>query len=447
VTRTTDARTIAIEVLERVDDGAWSNLVLPTTLRRSALDDRDRAFATDLVYGTLRLRRQCDHLLGLASNRPVARLDRPVRAALRLGVYQLVAGVAPHAAVSATVDAVGRRSPRARGFVNAVLRKAQTLGPPWPWPAGDATRDLAVRLSYPDWIVERLTTDLGAADAAAALATMNEPAAVTLRPNPRRTTVDALREDLEASGVAIETGSLVPDALVARGTGDPAALPAVRDGRATPQDETSQAVVGIVDPALGARVLDLAAGPGGKATALAERAGEDGVVVAFDVSPARVGLVARAARRLGVDGIVQSVAGDAFALPLAPTRAFGSVLVDAPCSGLGVLRRRAEARWRIEPDAVGELAALQRRLLAAGAACTEPGGVLVYSVCTLTRAETIAVDEWAAAELPEFVAEPIGPGWRPWGRGGLVLPHDHGTDGMFVLRLRRVLAGGMSPPP
>jgi 16S rRNA (cytosine967-C5)-methyltransferase len=189
-------------------------------------------------------------------------------------------------------------------------------------------------------------------------------------------------------------------------------------------------------------VFDTCAAPGGKATAAAERVGDAGLVVAADVHAGRLGLVRRAADRLGLT-TVQTIVADGRALPVR-TGGCDRVLVDAPCSGLGVFRRRPEARWRIRPEAVGELAGLQRALLRDAARALRPGGVLVYSVCTLTCDETVAVDEWAATELPELAALPplSGEPWRRWGRGALLLPHVAGTDGMFLLRLQRAPHSG-----
>lgn len=432
----TSARGVALDVLVRVEAGAYSNILLPSRLRETHLAARDRGHATDLVYGTLRRQRALDHLLDLALDRPIGELDPPVRAALRLGVYQLVEGVPAHAAVGETVGAIAAVQPRAKGFVNAVLRGVAALGPPWPWPEGDGVPALGVRWSLPDWIVERLITDLGRADALATLESVNTPAALTLRANPLRTTVDALAAELVASGASAEPSGLVPGALVVRGAGDPSRISAVARGRATPQDAGSQAVVAVVAAGPGERVLEVAAAPGGKATGLAEGMRDDGIVVAVDVQPARLGLVARAAARLELR-CVAPLAADGRALPLRAA-SFDRVLVDAPCSGLGVLRRRPEARWRIGEHAVTELAVLQRELLAAAAPMVRPGGRLVYSVCTLSAAETIEVDRWAAGALAGFEAEPPpGPPWRPCGRGALLLPQIAGTDGMYVLVLRK----------
>lgn len=425
------ARIVALDALVRIDDGAYAHVVVPAMLGQSSLDDRDRAFATDLVYGTVRAQRRLDDLLARVLKRPLRRLDAPVRAALRLGAYQLLHDVPPHAAVASTVDAVGARSPRARGFVNANLRALTRLPRPFPEPASEA-----VAWSYPDWLVDRLRAELGTEAARAALLAMNEPAAVTLRPDPRQVTVDALAAELRDAGADVEPGALVPDALVVRGIGDPARVPAVRDGRATPQDQGSQAVVVALAPAPGERVADLAAAPGGKATAIAERVGPAGTVVALDVDAGRVRMIDGARHRIGLPQLFPLV-GDARTPPLL-AGVFDRVLLDAPCSGIGVLRRRPDARWRLQPEAIDELATLQRDLLAAAAPLVRPGGVLVYSVCTLTTEETIGVDDWAAAHLDGFtaVAPPAAP-WRLHGRGALLLPQDAGTDGMFVLMLQR----------
>ena len=237
----------------------------------------------------------------------------------------------------------------------------------------------------------------------------------------------------------VDRGALVPDALIVGGIGDPAALPVVAEGRATPQDQGSQAVVNVLDPQPGDRVLDVAAAPGGKATAAAERVGiggGDGRVCAMDLHPGRLGLVAQAVARLHLDN-VDCVVADGRHLPVR-AGAFDRVLVDAPCSGLGVLRRRPEARWRITKEAVEPLAELQRSLFEAASHAVAPGGLLVYAVCTLTRAETIEVAEWAVANLTDFtVARLPGEPWTERGPGAILLPHRAGTDGMFVLPLRR----------
>ncbi len=369
------ARYVAARVLRRVDgEGAYANLVLGHELAREpTLSARDRAFVTELVYGTVRMRRACDHLVDRFVSRAV---DADVRTLLRLGAYQLHwTSVPPHAAVSETVALAPRA---ARGFVNAVLRRVADGNGAVEWP------DDATRLSYPDWIVERFVADLGRDDALAALAQMNVAPTVHER----------------ADGYV--------------------------------QDEASQWVAALVEARAGLRVADVCAAPGGKATALAETGAS---VFAADVRAARARVVVANATRL--EQRVPVVVADGRA-PAWRAGQFDRVLLDAPCSGLGALRRRPDARWRITADAVDRLAALQRALVDAAIDLVAPGGVLVYSVCTVTAAESLAIDDHLASAHPAL--QPLGaPGapWRPWGRGALVLPHDAGTDGMFVLRVRR----------
>jgi 16S rRNA (cytosine967-C5)-methyltransferase len=302
-----------------------------------------------------------------------------------------------------------------------------------------------VRTSHPDWIVEMFVREFGPTDALATLTLDDAAAPVTLRVNRLRATPDDVESELRAAGIRVERGSLVADALVVHEPGDIGALPAVRDGRATPQDQASQAIVAALDPRPDERILDVASAPGGKATAAAERMDGSGVIVAADLHPGRVRAMGRATRRLGLDAAIVPLLADGRRLPLADA-AFDRVLLDAPCSGLGVLRRRPDARWRVQTTDVDDLAALQRELLGAAARATTPGGRLVYAVCTLSRAETIGVDDWAREHLREFRSlEPPSAPWRAHGRGALLLPSDAGTDGMFVLVLQRERDGYPSP--
>jgi 16S rRNA (cytosine967-C5)-methyltransferase len=361
-----NARAVALGAITRVEhEGAYANLALRGILRDSALSERDRHFVTELVYGTVRMRRACDHLVDRFLLRPV---HDDVRTVLRLGAYQLhFLDTPPHAAVGETVELAPKR---ARGLVNAVLRKVATTPVDWP--------DDATRLSYPDWIVERLLEDLGPVDAMGALVQMNAPAAATVR----------------ADGYV--------------------------------QDAASQWVAELVDASDGRRVLDVCAAPGGKATAMASGGA---CVVAADVRPARVAMIV-------ANGLDRVVVADGRRPPFR-SRSFDRVLVDAPCSGLGALRRRPDARWRIAAESVERLAMLQRELVDRAVELVAPGGVLVYSACTLTAAESLGVDEHLAWRHPELTPiEPPSEPWRPWGRGALLLPQAAGTDGMTILRLR-----------
>ena len=361
------ARQLALDALDRIErDGAYANLVLPELLGRTALDARDRHFATELVYGSTRMRRACDYLVDRFLTRD---LDVRVRNALRLGAYQLqFLGMPPHAAVGETVEVTPKP---ARGLVNAVLRRVSEAEVTWP--------DEPTRLSYPDWVVDVLTEDLGASAAVAALEIMNTAPPVTER-------ADGYTQDLASQWVAEAVGA---------------------------------------QP--GERVADLCAAPGGKAMVLAATGAQ---VVAADIRRARVGLIRGNAPDLPV------LAADAARPPFAP-RSLDRVLIDAPCSGLGTLRRRPDARWRIDAESPGRLGAVQGRLVDAAVELLRPGGTLVYSVCTLTDAETLAVDQHLADAHPELVPEPSpGEPWEPHGRGVRLLPQTAGTDGMYLLRLR-----------
>lgn len=364
----TTARSVAFACLLRIDaDGAYANIVLPAMLTETSLERRDRAFATELVYGTTRMRRACDALVDrFIVKEPSAEL----RTLLRLGAYQLhFAGVSAHAAVGETVELAPKRS---RGFVNAILRQVQRHEMVWP--------DEATRLSYPSWIVCRLQDELGVTDAHDALATMNLAAPVTER----------------ADGYI--------------------------------QDVGSQWVANAVDAQPGEVVLDVCAAPGGKATAIAA---DGAFVIAADVRAPRTRLIADNVRRLGAD--VCTVVADGTAPPFAA--AFDRVLIDAPCSGLGTLRRRADARWRITEHDVTELVALQRRLLRSSAQLVKPGGVLVYSVCTLLAVE--ATDH-PVPDGFEVVDQPPSDRWSSVGSGFRLLPQVADTDGMMIVRYRRL---------
>jgi 16S rRNA (cytosine967-C5)-methyltransferase len=362
------ARRVALDALRRIDqDGAYANLVLDHALGASGLDRRDRGFVTDLVSGTTRMQRACDALV----DRFVLTDPEPeVRRILRLGAYQLVfAGVPAHAAVAETVALAPAR---ARGFVNAVLRKVAATPMVWP--------DDATRLSYPEWLAALLHDEVG-----------DEAAAV-----------------MERMNVAPPVSS--------------------RDDGYT-QDRASQWVVAAVEAQPGERVLDLCAAPGGKATGLANAGAH---VVAVDRSANRVQLLAGNVERLDAD--VSVVHADGISTPF-PDGSFDRVLLDAPCSGIGALRRRPDARWRLRPTDIVDLAALQRALLHDAARLVRPGGVLVYSVCTITRAESV---EHPVPASFDPIDGPLPRGnWRPFEHGWRVLPHDDDTDGMVVVRYRR----------
>ena len=439
-----EARQAAYEAIAAVHrDDAYANLVLPRILRELRLHGRDAAFATELTYGTLRTCGTLDAIIAVAAGREVARIDPPIRDALRLGAYQLLhTRVPPHAAVSSTVDQV--RSivgPSATGFANAVARKigGQPLDA---WIAAVAPKDrlgyLGVAYAHPLWIVrafaEALQGDLDQTEAL--LVADNIPAPVHLCARPGR--LDAATLAAEVGG---EVGRFSPYAVYLSG-GAPGDLAAVVQGRAHVQDEGSQLVaLAVADAPLDGpdeRWLDLCAGPGGKAALLgALAAGRGARVTAVEVAPHRAELVRQAVAGLPVD----VVCGDARELDLT---GFDRVLVDAPCSGLGSLRRRPESRWRRQPADLPPLTRLQRELLTTAIQAVRPGGLVAYATCSPHLVETqITVTEAVrrSAYPVELVdVRPALPDTLPdLGTGPTIQlwPHRQGTDAMYLAVLRR----------
>jgi 16S rRNA (cytosine967-C5)-methyltransferase len=418
-------RDVALAALERVDGGGYANLVVPALLGRSGLAGLDRAAVTDLVYGSLRLRGALDHALRPLSRQPLERLEPLVLRGLRLGAYELLfGGTAAHAAVAETVGAVARAGRRGQaGYVNAVLRRLATTPPTWPDPAADPVGWATTRGSHPAWVVDEALARLGPEELVALVEADNARPGVTLRATPGRATRDQLLAELAAAGVAAGPSPLSPDCLVLE-RGDPADLAAVREGRAVVQDAASALVAPALGAAPGDLVADLAAGPGGKAGHLAALGAR---VLAVEPHPGRARMVRDTADRLGVADRLLTVIADGRRPPLRPGAA-DAVLVDAPCSNLGSLRRRPEARWRHGPDEVAELAALQLDLLEAAADTVRPGGPVLYSVCTWTRAETEGVVDELLDRRQDLRLDDKRQLW----------PHRDGGDGMFLARLFKV---------
>ncbi|KRV50729.1 rRNA cytosine-C5-methyltransferase [Wenjunlia vitaminophila] len=452
-------RLLAFEVLRAVDErDAYANLVLPALLAeaegRGELDRRDSAFATELVYGTLRRQGSYDAIIAACVDRPLREVDPPVLDVLALGAHQLLSTRVPaHAAVSATVDLarVVLGDGRAK-FVNAVLRRItahdlprwlELVAPPYD---EDPEDHLSVVHSHPRWVVSALWDALGGdrSEIEALLAADNERPEVTLV--ARRTDPGELLGELPEGGG--QPGRWSPRAVRLAAGGDPAELPAVREGRAGVQDEGSQ----LVALALAAaevdgedrRWLDACAGPGGKAALLAALAAERGAaLVAAEKQPHRARLVARALA--GQGGAHQVVVADGTAPAWRP-RSFDRVLVDVPCTGLGALRRRPEARWRRRPEDVSGFGPVQRGLLRSALEAVRVGGVVGYATCSPHLAETRAVVDDvlrgrggppAAAEWVD--ARPLLPGVPDLGEGPDIQlwPHRHGTDAMYLALLRR----------
>lgn len=442
------ARRAAFDVLRAVSEqDAYANLALPAMLRERGLHGRDAAFATELTYGTCRTRGLLDAVIAHAAGRPIGRIDPVLLDLLRLGSYQLLrTRVEQHAAVSTTVEQAGIEFDTARaGFVNGVLRTiarrdeaswVDELAPPM---SADPVGHLAFVHAHPRWIAQAFADALGAdaGELAELLASDDARPEVHLAARPTALTAAELAAQVHGT-----VGRYSPYAVHLAG-GDPGLLAAVRDGVALVQDEGSQLVaraltLAPLDGADGGRWLDLCAGPGGKTALLAamgQAAGVEGVrVTAVEPAPHRADLVEENTRGLPVDVVRVDGREPGFA------PGFDRVLVDAPCTGLGALRRRPEARWRRQPGDVSALGRLQRELLASAIRLTRPGGVVLYATCSPHLAETVGVVADALRRHPVHAldARPLFDPAENLGTGPYVQlwPHRHGTDAMFTAALQ-----------
>ncbi|HEX8695088.1 MAG TPA: 16S rRNA (cytosine(967)-C(5))-methyltransferase RsmB [Longimicrobium sp.] len=432
--RATAARRAALRVLERVRGGDLADRAFDHAA--AGLEPRDRAWAQELVYGTFRLRGRIDHLLGALVRGGVDKLEPVVLDVLRLGAYQLLemGSVPPYAAVSQSVElARAGGAERAAGLVNGVLQNLQRRRESIRFPAfeRDPAGHLATWGSHPRWVVERWIARWGADDARLLVEADNARPELYVRPLGLSLPDAAARlheAGVEGVPVPVSPDSLrvLPPASAAEAL---AAIPAVV------QDPAAALVVRYAAVPAGATVLDVCAAPGGKALGLAESAAR---VAAADLSPRRLKRVVENAARVGWAERLGAVAADA---RLPPFRAADAVLLDAPCTGTGTFRRHPDGRWRVAPDDLEALARLQAELLQAAAALVRPGGVLVYSTCSLEREENEERVEAFLADHPEFAPRPAEGAVAPElldAAGRLcVLPQRHGVDGAFAARLER----------
>jgi 16S rRNA (cytosine967-C5)-methyltransferase len=431
-------------VLVRVErDRAYADLTLHAALQEGTLPRADRALATELAYGTLRLRGRIDAALAQVVDRPLRSLELKLRNLLRLGAYQLLAlrSVSAAAAVSQTVDLardVGLE--RATGLINAVLRNLARRGPELRFPSLDEdpighVRDFG---SLPEWLAERWVRELGPGAAASLALACTQPPPRTIRCSP------GVDRDALAERLGGRPCTFAPEGLTDLRV-DPARDTGFERGEFTVQDEASQLVPLLVGVRPGDRVVDCCAAPGTKTVQLAQQVGPGGEVIALERHSARIPLILKSARRLGLHNVraLERDAGRSFDLQGAMF--FRGILVDAPCSGLGTLRRNPDARWSLDPADIPRSAESALGLLRSAARYVEPGtGALVYSVCTFTPEETADVVEQFLKLEPEFRRDDAR-SWLPESAHVLVdsagalrtLPHVHGCDGFFAQRLVR----------
>ena len=464
------ARRCAYTVLRRVfERGAYADEAFQAEAK--GLDQRERALAMRLAYGAVQRKGTLDHLIERLAERPPARLDPPVLAALRLGLYELLylRGAPDYAVVADGVELAKAQGRAGHGLVNAVLRRATREG------AGlldaltdDTPEHASVMHSHPEWIARMFWDELGPAGATALMACDNEPSEVALRANTLVTDASSLAGALGEStlaggagdrrGVETHLDADIPEALVLDGPFDLHGSPLWAAGAFLAQSRAAMLVARALDPRPGERVLDLCAAPGGKSTHIAALMGGSGEVVAVERNPRRAGMIVRTAERLRASNVRVEVGDAALARPEGPT--FDRVLVDPPCSGLGTLQSRADLRWRVTPERLPAMVRAQTAILASGAGALRPGGVLVYSTCTISPTENerliaafldshpgFDLDD-LAAELPalrlgaEDPATDPGAGSEPReaavaSRFLLTLPHRDRTAGFFIARLRR----------
>lgn len=432
------ARTAAYRTIRRVfEQEAYADRALRGELE--SLSARDRALATNLVYGTVQRQATLDHVIARLSSRPPEKLDPPVLAALRLGLYGLLFldRTAVHATVNDSVELASQTGRGGAGLVNAVLRRAVGEGPEILAELSDATAaQAAVRHSVPEWLAAMWFDELGPDSARALLAACLAPAEAALRIN---TLVAEPGQIASQLAVASHPVPGLSEGLVLDGPLDIHGSELFAAGAVIPQSRASMVVARAVDPHPGERVLDLCAAPGGKTTHLAALAGDRAEIVAVERHAGRAGALASTCERMRATSVRVEVA-DAVAFTTALE--FDRVLVDPPCSGLGTLRSRPDLRWRVTSDQIAELAAIQTTILDAAAAATAPGGMLVYSVCTIARAEGPENVAAFLARHPDFLAEPLdlAPAVRSDPSAAPFIqtrPDLDGTDGFFIARLRR----------
>ena len=437
-----NGRETALEVLTACRKlEAWSDGSLKAACRRGELDRREAAFAARLTYGVLQNAALLDFYLGQYCAQPVEKLEPFVRDVLRLGACQilLMDRVPDSAAVSQAVEMVKRhRRQRAAGLVNAVLRKLSANKEQLPViPAEDPAAYLSLRYSHPRWLTERLMAMLGREEAEAFLAADNQAAPLVIQHNPLRCAWEELVSSLEEAGVDFAPHPWLGGCGTISGGGDLERLPAFQEGCFRVQDTAARLSVLAAEPRAGDKVLDVCAAPGGKSFAAAADMENKGEIVACDIHPHKLELIEKGARRLGISCLTPQLADGRENRP-EWNGAFDVVLCDAPCSGLGVIRKKPEIRYK-DPAALSGLPAVQRAILENACRYVRPGGTLLYSTCTILPEENEGVTTDFLAAHPEFEPQPFAlhPGWEA-PEGHLTLwPQRHGTDGFYICKMRK----------
>ena len=436
-------RELAMQVLQKVHvEGAYANVVLVETLREVQLSERDRRFLTELVYGVTKAGASLDYMIG----RYVADLRKAqpaIRELLRLGFYQIFCmdRVPPSAACNTAVELAKKHGRRgAESFVNGVLRAALREPERAAFPDGRDARSLALRTWHPQWMVERWIRTYGYERTEELCRCNNTSAPLSMRVNTLRTNRDALMAQLTAAGAQVRASAWVPDGIVLDAHGALDELAALREGLAQVQDESSMLVAHILGAEPGMTVIDACAAPGGKTTHIAQRMENRGWILAFDIYEEKIRRIERNAKRLGIS-IIEAHLSDACEIGAVYAGQADRVLVDAPCSGLGVLRRKPDARWKKSARDAKTLPSLQHAILESAAQTVKKGGVLVYSTCTMEECENAAVVNAFLETHTDFALEETGrflPVQKTAERMVQIMPEADGPDGFFIARMRRL---------
>lgn len=439
-----------MDVLTQVEqEGAYSNLLLNSALQKSSLAKSDAGLATELIYGTISRFNTLDYFLDKFVNKGVQKLQPWVRALLRISLYQVIFldRIPDHAVVSEAVNLAKRRghqgiSGMVNGVLRNILRQKESLAIPENMPPAQR---ISLQHSHPLWLVERWISQYGIETAEAICAANNEPPAVSVRVNTTMISRDDMLELMSSQGFEAAPSPLSPYGIVVRGAGNMALTDWYRDGMISIQDESSMLVAEAVKPEPGMRVLDCCAAPGGKSAHMGELMKDEGSIVANDIHAHKGKLISDQAGRLGLDSI-SIVTGDALDLvDRFEPASFDRILLDAPCSGLGVIRRKPDLKWGKSQEDIHEIAALQLRLLESVSTLLRPGGLLVYSTCTIEPLENEGVVSAFLDSHSGFgIAEDgLGDLSRLEGKslqrgGGIqILPQHYHSDGFYIARLGR----------
>jgi 16S rRNA (cytosine967-C5)-methyltransferase len=445
------ARQTALQILQQIDTrGTYANELVDKVLEKESLPPEERRLVTELVYGTLRMQKTLDYVLDQLGNRTVDSMPSFLRCILRLGAYQILflERIPVSAAVNEAVK-LGRRfghlgwTTYINGVLRSLARKREHLK--WPDRQQDPAEYIAVRHSHPRWIVERWLQRWGFEETEALCIANNQAPPVSIRANRLRTERDLLQQRLELEGVGSQPGRYGAESLVLSSPAPIRSLEIFRNGWFTVQDESSMLIAPLLDPMAGQTVVDTCSAPGGKTTHIAEIMNNIGRIYAVDIHAGKLELLMRSCERLGITSVIPLVQDASLPFKEIPFQSVDRVLVDAPCSGLGVLRRRADARWRKTADQIRVLSELQQRILMNAAALVKPGGILVYSTCSTEPEENDKQIQAFLSKRPEFKLDSLIP-WlpellqaEPTAEAGYLqmLPHRHGTDGFFAARLIR----------